>query len=77
MQVEEAVTANNTNIKFQLQIKEDLVTALKIKLDDSNNTSIKTTELHTEVMHEEGPLPQGEQLQLYHSKFSLDGRAYS
>ena len=56
----EAVTAENTNLKVQLQIKEDLVTALKLKLDDSSNTSVEPTELHKEGIHNEGPLPQGE-----------------
>ena len=56
----EAVTAENTNLKVQLQIKEDLVTALKLKLDDSSNTSVETTELHDKGIHEEGPLPRGE-----------------
>lgn len=59
IKVVEAVTAENTNLKVQLQIKEDLVTALKLKLDDSSNTSVKTTELHKEGIHEEEPLPQG------------------
>ena len=77
-----AVTAKNTNLKVQLQIKEDLVTALKLKLDDSSNTSVKTTELHNkEGIHNEGTLPQGEWklqfLQLYHLKSSVDGRAHT
>ena len=44
----EAVTAENTYLKVQLQIKEDLVTALNLKLDDYSNTSVETTELHNE-----------------------------
>ena len=50
IQVMEAVTAENTNLKVQLQMKEDLVTALKLKLDDSSNTSVETTELHDKGM---------------------------
>ena len=38
IQVVKAVTAENTNLKVQLHIKENLVTALKLKLDDSSNT---------------------------------------
>ena len=76
-----AVTAKNTNLKVQLQIKEDLVKALKQKLDDSSNTSVETTELHNEGILEEGPVPQGEWqlqfLQLYHLKLSLDGKAHT
>ena len=55
----ETVTAENTNLEVQLQIKEDLVKALKLKLDDSSNTSVETTELHNEGINEERPLPQG------------------
>ena len=76
----EAATAKNTNIKVQLRIKEDLVTALKLKLEDSSNTSVKTTEIHDEGIHEEVPLLQGkwqmQLLQSYHSKLSLVGGAH-
>ena len=58
----EAVTAENTNLKVQLQIKEELVAALKLKLDNSSNTSVETTELHDEgyMRTEEVALPRGE-----------------
>ena len=53
------MTGENTNLKVQLQIQEDTVTALMLKLDDSSNATVKTTELQNEVIIEEGPLPQG------------------
>ena len=46
----EAVTAKNTSLKVQLQIKEDLVTALKLKLDDSSNTSHATKRMTIAVL---------------------------
>ena len=53
IQIVEAITAKNTNLKVQHQIKEDLVKALKLKLDDSSNTSVRTTELdHEEIRRE-------------------------
>ena len=56
----EDLTAENINLKINLQIQQDLATALKLSLENTTDKTVKSKEIPEKETNEEGPLPEGE-----------------